>query len=167
MPLLWGIDQNMRGYSCDSEDDLRYTFSSKLRLPAREASLNLTPLSSFVPYLIWFIICPSFVPYQNSPFCMDPFLGQTRPLSRGAKLGFFLSSHLSKVTSITALMATADLKGAEYREAFGEAAWSQILGTYSMMLGDPGNATACGFPEIQQPVDDPYQSTMIPWVCSQ
>ena len=41
----------------------------------------------------------------------------------------------AKVTSITALMATADLKGAEYREAFGEAAWSQILGTYSMMLG--------------------------------
>lgn len=39
------------------------------------------------------------------------------------------------VTSITALMATADLKGAEYREAFGEAAWSQILGTYSMMIG--------------------------------
>ena len=37
----------------------------------------------------------------------------------------------AKVTSITALMATADLKGAEYREA----AWSQILGTYSMMLG--------------------------------
>lgn len=31
-------------------------------------------------------------------------------------------------------MATADLKGAEYREAYGEAAWSQILGTYSMCL---------------------------------
>lgn len=40
-----------------------------------------------------------------------------------------------QVTSITALMATADLKGAEYREAYGEAAWSQVLGTYSMTLG--------------------------------
>lgn len=38
------------------------------------------------------------------------------------------------VTSITALMATADLKGGEYRDAYGEAAWSQILGTYSMMI---------------------------------
>eukprot|EP00434_Breviolum_minutum_P009546 symbB.v1.2.008404.t1/scaffold526.1/size209645/5 len=47
------------------------------------------------------------------------------------------------VTSITALMATADLKGAEYREAYGEAAWSQILGTYSMMIGVASIALAC------------------------
>ncbi|CAJ1413305.1 unnamed protein product [Effrenium voratum] len=39
------------------------------------------------------------------------------------------------VTSITALMATADLKGGEYREMYGEAAWSDILGCYSMMVG--------------------------------
>ena len=39
------------------------------------------------------------------------------------------------VTSITALMATSDLRGAEYRDTFGEAAWSRLLGTYSMMLG--------------------------------
>lgn len=43
-----------------------------------------------------------------------------------------------QVTSITALMATADLKGAEYREAYGEAAWSRVLGTYSMTLGIDG-----------------------------
>eukprot|EP00439_Symbiodinium_sp_Y106_P042131 s1835_g5.t1 len=39
------------------------------------------------------------------------------------------------VTSITALMAISDLKGGEYKELYGEEAWENILGTYSVMVG--------------------------------
>ena len=68
-PLLWGIDQNIgdipaiRRMICDT------LFTFKLRLPvAWKWGFPLMLLSSFVPYLIWFIICPSFVTNQNSPF---------------------------------------------------------------------------------------------------
>mmetsp|Transcript_106916 Transcript_106916/g.238590 ORF Transcript_106916/g.238590 Transcript_106916/m.238590 type:complete len:466 (+) Transcript_106916:98-1495(+) len=39
------------------------------------------------------------------------------------------------VTSITALMASADLRGAEYKDAQGEEAWMDLLGAYSMLVG--------------------------------
>ncbi|CAE7843490.1 unnamed protein product [Symbiodinium sp. KB8] len=40
-----------------------------------------------------------------------------------------------EVTSITALMAISDLKGGEYKELYGEEAWENVLGTYSVMVG--------------------------------
>jgi len=112
----------MWGYSCDSEDDLRYTFTFKLRLPESEVSLRC-----FYLHLSLILFGSSFV-HHLSPIRTAFFYGSTF----GLELSAFGAA---KVTSITALMATADLKGAEYREAFGEAAWSQILGTYSMLLG--------------------------------
>jgi len=39
------------------------------------------------------------------------------------------------VTSITALMAHAALRGAEYKEAFGEEKWMDLLGTFSVLVG--------------------------------
>lgn len=39
------------------------------------------------------------------------------------------------VTSITAIMANANLRGAEYREAKGDAAWMDLLGAYSLLVG--------------------------------
>jgi len=39
------------------------------------------------------------------------------------------------VTSITALMASGNLRGPEYKEAFGEEAWVDILSTYAVMVG--------------------------------
>lgn len=39
------------------------------------------------------------------------------------------------VTSITALMVFADLRGSEYKEAFGEEAWADLVGAYALMVG--------------------------------
>mmetsp|Transcript_43178 Transcript_43178/g.101500 ORF Transcript_43178/g.101500 Transcript_43178/m.101500 type:complete len:455 (+) Transcript_43178:113-1477(+) len=39
------------------------------------------------------------------------------------------------VTSITALMAHAALGGAEYREAYGDERWADLLGTFAVLVG--------------------------------
>lgn len=39
------------------------------------------------------------------------------------------------VTSITALMAHATLRGAEYKETYGEEAWVDLLGAYAVLVG--------------------------------
>lgn len=39
------------------------------------------------------------------------------------------------VTSITALMAHATLRGAEYKEQYGQEAWEDLLGAYAMVVG--------------------------------
>lgn len=67
-----------RGYSCDSEDDSRYTFHIQIEV-AWKWGFPLMLLSSFVPYLIYLVHHLSISWHQSEqPFFMDPFLGQPR-----------------------------------------------------------------------------------------